>query len=207
MKPETKRKIVKIVSLTVVIAGIAVIIGWIFDIRALKSISPFWISMKFDTAIAFSFSGVILYSIAMAKEDEFDKAQVILSISSLIVILLMGTLLLSNLLGIHTGAEDLFIQETMPVAKTVIPGRPSFPTMVSFILIASGGIFTILQHKKLHIELKIIGFTVTVIGGLAAAGYILNVPLLYYFINGVNSAMACHTAILFSLLGLGLLCL
>jgi nitric oxide reductase large subunit len=52
-----------------------------------------------------------------------------------------------------------------------------------------------------------IGLIVGVIGALAVVGYIINAPLFYYFIAGVNSAMAFHTAILFVLLGMGLLCL
>jgi hypothetical protein len=61
MSPQ--RKIAKALSLVVIIAGIMVIIGWIFDIAILKSIFPHWVSMKFDTAIAFILSGITLYSI------------------------------------------------------------------------------------------------------------------------------------------------
>ena len=65
-------------SLVVIIASIMVIIGWIFDISILKSISPTWVSMKFDTAITFLLSGITLYFIIRAIEGEFDKAPVAL---------------------------------------------------------------------------------------------------------------------------------
>ncbi len=207
MTPEKKRKIAKVLSLVVIIAGVAVMIGWIFNIGILKSISPGWVSMKFDTAIAFVLSGISLYFIVRAIEGEFDKAQVVLSITSLIIMLLMGILFFSAILKIHTGIEELFIKETMLAAKTVAPGRPSVPTIISFILIASAGIFTILNPDKLQSKLKIIGLIVGVIGLLAVVGYIINSPALYYYVEGVNSAMACHTAVLFVLLGTGLLCL
>jgi hypothetical protein len=51
MTPEKKRNIAKVLSLAVIIAGVVVMIGWIFNIGILKSISPNWISMKFNTAI------------------------------------------------------------------------------------------------------------------------------------------------------------
>jgi len=35
-------------------------------------------------------------------------------------------------------------------------------------------------------------------------GYIINAPILYYTISGWSTAMALHTAILFVLLGIGL---
>lgn len=194
-------------SLVVSLAGVLVMMGWIFDINILKSISPTWVSMKFDTAITFLFSGITLYFIIRAVEGEFDKAQVALSITTLIIILLMGILFFSAFLGIHTGAESLFIQEAAGTIKTVTPGRPSVPTMLNFILIALAGILTMLNPEKVQLRLKIIGYVVGTIGALAIVGYIINAPLLYYFIEGRNSAMACHTAILFVLFGTGLLCL
>jgi len=207
MIQEKKRKTAKALSLIVIIAGIMVITGWIFDIGALKSISPSWVTMKLTTAIAFLLSGITLYFIVKAIEGEFDKAQVALSITSLIIILLMGTLFFSALLKIHTGVDDLFIKESATAVKSVAPGRPSLPTMLNFILIASAGILTLLNPGNLQPKLRLIGLTVGITGAVAVAGYIMNAPLLYYFIEGINTAMACHTAILFALLGMGLLCL
>jgi hypothetical protein len=207
MIPEKKRKTAKVLSLIVIIAAVMVIIGWIFDIGVLKSIFPAWVTMKLTTAIAFLLSGIALYFIVRAIEGEFDKALVALSITSLIIILLIGTLLFSAFLKIHTGVDGLFIKEPAGAVKTVTPGRPSVPTMLNFILMAVAGIFTILNPNKLQPKLRIIGLAVGTIGAAAVVGYIINAPLLYYFIEGINSAMACHTAILFVLLGMGLLCL
>lgn len=207
MTPEKKRKIAKGLSLVVIIAGVTVIIGWIFDIGILKSISPAWVSMKFDTAVAFVLSGITLYFITRAVEGEFDKAQVVLSITSLIIILLMGTLFFSAVLGINTGAEELFIKDKTANDKTIVPGQPSLPTMFNFILIAAAGILTTLNPGNLRSKLKIIGVIVGLIGSLAVVGYIFNTPVLYYFIEGVNSAIALHTAALFIVLGIGFICL
>ena len=184
-----------------------VIMGWIFDISVLKSIYPDWISMKFVTAGAFLLSGVSLYFMARGIEGDFDGALVVLSITSLTITLLMGILFFSTLLSVHTGVEDMFVKETRISTTTVSPGLPSGPTMVNFLLIALAGIFFILDHKNVRQKLKIIGLTVGLVGAVAIVGYGVNTPLLYYFIQGTNSAMACHTAILFVLMGLGLLCL
>lgn len=95
----------------------------------------------------------------------------------------------------------------MGAVKTVTPGRPSVPTMLNFIFIASAGILTILNPKQLRSKQRIIGLIVGIIGAVAVVGYIMNAPLLYYFMEGMNSAIAGHTAILFVLIGMGLLCL
>jgi hypothetical protein len=207
MKTEYKRKTARILSFIVMIAGIAVMTGWIFDIGILKSISPEWISMKFDTAIAFFLSGITLYCIARALDGDFDRAQVVLSITTLILVLLVGILFFSALLGLHTGAEDIFIKEPPGGVRTVIPGRPSMPTIMNFICIAIAGIMTILNPEKLRSKLRVFGLIIGAVGAAAVFGYLINVPLLYYFVEGLNSAMALHTAVLFILSGTGLLCL
>ncbi|MGE5197198.1 MAG: hypothetical protein ACM3IL_01675 [Deltaproteobacteria bacterium] len=207
LSQESKIKAAKLLSLAVIIPSVAVIIGWIFDVPFLKSISPVWISMKLDTAIAFMLSGVTLYLIARDQEGERDLAQVGLCITSLMIVLLMGILFFSTLLGIHTGAEDLFIKETKVAPMTVVPGRPSFPTTLNFLLLAIASIFVMLNIKNLRLGLKIIGMIIGLIGAVAIMGYIIKAPPLYYYIQGVNSAMSCHTAILFIFLGMGLLCL
>jgi hypothetical protein len=191
----------------VIIAGILVIIGWVFDIGVLKSMSPAWVSMKFTTAIAFVLSGITLYFIVRAIEGEFDKAQVVLSITSLTIILLMGLLFFSAVLKVHTGVEDLFIKETNVAPMSVVPGRPSIPTMFSFMLTGAAGILTILNPDKSRSRARIIGLIVGAIGAVAIVGYIIDAPILYYYIKGTNSAIACHTAGLFVLIGIGLICL
>ncbi|MHB8881073.1 MAG: hypothetical protein ACYC69_06115 [Thermodesulfovibrionales bacterium] len=207
MVSEKKRRSVKILSLIVSLTGMLVIAGWIFDISSLKSISPAWVTMKLSAAFAFLLSGIILYFIVRAIEGEFDKAQVALSITSLLIILLMGTMFLSAFLKIHTGVDDLFIKEPDGAVMTTNPGRPSVPTMLNFIFVASAGILTILNPHNLPSKLRTIGLTIATIGAVAVAGFVINAPLLYYFIEGINSAMAIHTAILFVLLGMGLTCL
>jgi hypothetical protein len=207
MTPEKRKKTAKILSLVVILAGFMVIIGWIFDIGILKSISPAWVSMKFTTAFAFVLSGITLYFIVRAAEGEFDKAQVALSITSLLIILLMGTLFFSAVLKIRTGAEDLFIKEAAGTAKTVTPGRPSMPTMVNFLMVAAAGILTTLNPVNLRSKLRIIGLIIGSIGMLAIVGYIVDKPSFYYYVEGINSAVACHTAALFMVLGIGFLCL
>ena len=206
MPNKTKFTFVKVLSLVVTAAGLAVMAGWIFDFVLIKSIAPAFVSMKFSTAFAFMVSGISLYFLARAREGEFEKAQVALSITSFILAILMGLFFFSALFGIETGVENLFVKDSGD-AKSVVAGMPSVPTMISFLLIALAGIITILNPAGVITMLKIIGGLVGVICALAAIGYVFSAPMLYYFIPGANSAMALHTALLFVIMGTGLLCL
>jgi len=207
MTPEHKIRTAQTLSHIVTLAGILVMAGWISGVGALTSISPVWIPMKFTTAFAFTLSGVLLYFIAEFIGGRTDAAQVVLPAAVLTILLLMGLMFFSHMLGAHTGLEDLFVVEKPGAVKTVVPGLPSLPTMIGFILISSGGILAMFNFRGLRRAFKYIGLAVGALGAAAAAGYVLGIPGLYYFRPGVNSAMAFNTALLFVLLGTGFLCL
>jgi hypothetical protein len=206
MNKKLSNMLIKVLSIFVAAAGLTVMIGWVFDIGVLKSLSPSWVSMKFSTAVAFVASGVSLYSIVRVMEGEFDMAQVVLSLTSLTITLLMGVLFCSAVFSIPTGVENLFIKESGEI-KSAAPGQPSVPTMINFLLMAVAAILTLQHPVRLLPKLRMIGIAVGLIGILATAGYLFNTPLLYYYLEGLNSAMALHTALLFVVLGTGLLCL
>ncbi len=206
MPNKTNLTFVKVLSGIVAAAGLAVMAGWIFNVVLVKSVAPGLITMKFSTAFAFVVSGITLYFLVRAREGEFEKAQVALSITSFILALLMGLLFFSAVFGIETGIESLFVRDTGD-ARSVVPGMPSIPTTFNFLLVALAGILAILNPTGKRQKFRTIGAILGVTGALAAAGYVLGAPLLYYFIPAVNSAMALHTALLFVALGAGLLCL
>jgi hypothetical protein len=201
-----KTIVAKTLSLLITASGLAVMAGWLFDVAALKSLGSAWISMKFPTAFSFVVSGASLFFLARAREGEPDTAQVALFISSFILMLLMGLIFFSAVLNIRTGIEDLFVKDPGG-ANCVLPGRPSAPTMINFLLIALAGILTLVNAGGIRFKLKAIGVIIGFTGALALIGYAVDAPLLYYYIEGKNSAMALHTAGLFILWGAGLLCL
>ena len=187
------------------LCGLAVMMGWFFNIGVLKSILPIWVSMKFSTALSFFLSGIMLCSIARFQKKDGDLAVIILPITSTIILLLMMTLLASTVIGVNVGVEEIFVKESMTAVRSVAPGRPSVATMINFILMAIAGFLTSFDFKGFSKNLTTIGATVGLIGAVAVLGYILNQPLLYFMVPGKSSAMACHTAILFVIWGLGLI--
>jgi hypothetical protein len=202
-----KTRIVKLLSLVISSSGLAVMAGWIWDIPVLKSLSPAWISMKFLTAFSFVVSGITLYYLARSLEGAVDAAQVALSITSFVLILLMGLIFFTTIFNLQTGIETLFIRDAAGEKTCITPGKPSVPTMICFILIALAGILSLVNAEKFRFKFKIIGCLISFIGALAIIGYAVDAPLLYYYIEGKNSAIAFHTAGLFVLSGAGLLCL
>jgi hypothetical protein len=75
---ENKKNATKMAAIAVSLAGISVMLGWLFNIHLLTSISPAWVSMKISTAICFFLSGVSLYYMAKAREGDSETAQIVL---------------------------------------------------------------------------------------------------------------------------------
>jgi hypothetical protein len=194
---------VKLLAFIVTISGVMVMTGWVLEIEVLKSILPMWVTMKFTTALSFFLSGLILYFVMSAKKQKSDLAQLILTISVLIILLTMVSLLLSTVFKVRTGIEDFFVEELEGAINTATPGRPSIGTMLNFILVATTGVLTMYEVKKISVIIYIIGLVIFAIGGMAILGYIITVPYLYFLIEGYSTAMAIHTAFLFMLLGVG----
>jgi len=197
------RIISQILAIIVILGGIIVMFGWFLDVPLLKSILPFWVSMKFITALSFLGSGILLLLLSLKEKNEAYNFLIL--IISFAIFLLMVTFLISLFMNISTGIESLFFKETAGAVKTTVPGVPAIPTIICFILIAlSGLIFS--YDSETSVGYVLSGILITLIGGLAVLGYLINIPIFYYTFEGYTS-MAFHTAIFFVLLGIGLILL
>ena len=193
------------ISIFVGCTGLAVMFGWVFDIGWLKSIRPDFVTMKFATAMSFLFSGITLYYISRIRFYQAATAMAILPVSVMVILLSMVTFLASTMLDIYIGIEMLFVEEAPGAVETVTPGRPSVGTMIAFLLVAYTGVAAMLRPENLPLQLLLVGLVVLAMGLLAVCGYILDMPMLYYYVEGgISTAMALHTAILFVMLGVGL---
>ena len=188
----------------VTIASLIVMVGWFLDIDILKRIVPGFVTMKYTTSLAFFFSGANVFLIAKQIRDRSDWIEVVLPISALMVSILMGTGLLSVIFGFTSGIENLFVKETADALFTAVPGRPSIGTMSAFILAVIASLSALIDSKKNRVVYMITGPLIVVLGGTALIGYVLGNPVLFYLIDGISTAMAVHTALLFIFLGAGI---
>lgn len=194
-------RLATIVSLVVILTGITVMVGWFLDITTLKSILPQYPTMKFITAFSFVLSGLILFFITRYEEGCKSLANVIIPISGFMITLVMVTIFISTFIDIYTGIEGLFIEESSNPTQVNIPGRPSIGTMMAFILIAFISWFYSLKPNQSKSVLVGFGSVIVAIGCLGILGYMIGVHSFYFDFNNISSAMALHTSILFSILG------
>lgn len=200
----SKETFVKTLGVIVTISGLAVIIGWLYDIPVIKSISPNWISMKFITAISFVLSGFILYFITQVKTENLAAKQIVLSVAALSILMIMVTFIAGLIFGIHTGLEGMFVYDIDQLINVSTPGRPSIPAIICFILTAVSAILVLLEVNKLKFLLKTTGIIIALIALTAVAGYVFNIPPLYYSVKNISNPIAFHAAALFIVVGTGI---
>ena len=193
-------KIAKVISYVIIAVSILVMLGWLFDIQALKSIHPEWVTMKFATALSFFISGIILRCILCSKVGN-KTAEMVLSVATITLLIFIGPLLASALLGFEPiYGSSLFAEEG---TLSSFPGMPSISTLLNFFLIFVAGLCILfrLNEKPLYLIAGFLGAS----GLIAIIGYAANVPFLYFSIKGISTAVALHTAALFMLWGIGLM--
>ncbi len=202
-----KNNTIKVIAGFVSGAGILVVIGWVSDISIFKSIGPSFITIKFITALSFLLSGILLYLLAKTENKKSETVEIALPLVASFILMFIGILFFSWLLGINSGFENIFVHEAAGAVKTTKPNALSIPTIFAFLLIALSGFAGFFSERHKKNLFKTVGYIVATIGGVAVFGYILNNPLVYYYVPNINTGMALYTAILFMLVGIGFLLL
>lgn len=186
-------------SVIVVIIGLTVLFGWLFDIEVLKSLSPSWISMKTNTAICFLLGGISIYfqnSTGQVVKHSYKK---IISVSSAGI---FGFIALLNLFEyffeINLGIDEIIFKDPNPFG-ILYHGRMARITIVCFLLLSLSNIFIdykIFKYPGFQIPVLLTG----IISLVGLAGYILGAEEMFSF-EGFNT-MAFLTVICFFLLAI-----
>jgi hypothetical protein len=174
-------------GLVTVLISSLVIAGWILHIPLLTSVSPDFISMKFNTALCFFFTGIALLNIG--KQNGKKSCVVCL----VIVILIALLTLIEYIFSINIGIDELFWVEGPGTPYTVYPGRPSALTAVNFLLL-SFVLFSI-RNRKIFLLSWLALFISLLIAAVSIISYFFGNPELISIPS--LTVIALHTALLF----------
>src|SRR5580704_14150363 len=122
-------------SVISILVGIGVLIGYAFNIVALKSIMPFWLPMKANTAVCFILSGIVVWK--LRKESEITRqARLIASICAFIILLFSVLTFAEYLWNFNLGVDQLLFHDKIEIDEIIYPGRTSVATTVSLFLLS-----------------------------------------------------------------------
>jgi PAS domain S-box-containing protein len=184
-------------SLAIILLGGLVLLGWAFDIAALKSILPGLATMKPNTALSFVMAGASLW--LLQGEPSLLKRR--LALAGAISVTVLALLTLSqDLFGWNLGLDQLLFRDMLPAGSMAPPGRMSPATAFNFSLI--GGALLLLDVKRGRERwlAQILLLLAGIVALLALVGYVYGIQSLYRL--SPFSSMALHTALTFFVLSL-----
>lgn len=189
---------VRMLPLLGVMTGTGVMVGWFYDWEWAKSLIVGKVTMKFTTALCFALAG-LMGMIGLSPQRTVLR-EIVVGIGAMLIGTVMLSQLVANVAAQPSLWDTLFVQPDLGgEQQTVTPGRPSVGTMTAFFLYSIMGVTWTQGFRGVALWL---GRAVMAIGCLGVAGYVLGLPHLYYYFKDASTAMAVHTAILFTILGM-----
>ncbi|MCC5607459.1 PAS domain S-box protein [Nostoc sp. CHAB 5834] len=215
-KIPTNSLVAKVASAIAVFVGSLILVGWCLGIEVLKRGffgSP--ATMKVNTALCFVLCGVSLWLFLKATnqgsreertiENSSHSSILISRVCAIAVTTIAALTLCEYLFGWNLGIDELLFRDLSTSIATSHPGRMGANTAVNFMLVSVA--LQILIHPKNHRSYwyaQIIALIATLISFQALMGYAYKVKVLYG-LAPYTTSMAFHTALLFSLLNMGIL--
>ena len=189
----------KVASATVIVVGVVVIAGWVFDITVLTSVLPAWPRMVPNTALSFVLLGVSLWLLREELDELVTARRRMAQVSAAIVVVISGLTLAEYLFGWQLLIDELYSRELFGLTKGSNPLRMAPHTAFDFFLLSWALLLLNVQLRRGFRPAQFLALAGALVGLLTIVGYIYSAPS---FIG----SMAIHTNISFFLLSAGILC-
>jgi signal transduction histidine kinase len=182
--------------------GVAVLVGWVFDITALKTMLPGRSAMKANTAVAFLLCGLAVAFAAGAPGVPRRRLVALLAGGAALI---GGMAFAEELLSFNSGIDELLFRDPGGPSRVSRPGRMTPSTAFCFLAVAGALTLTVMP-ERLRLQLPLaaaLSATAASIGLLFLVADISNKMLGYRW--GRANSMALHTALGFVCLGVAVL--
>lgn len=131
--PPRARALARVCACFAALLGVAVLVGWAFDVGVLKTVFPGLESMKVNTALGLIALGSALLAGSGRKEGARRRAASRL-LGALVAALGLATIAEYGFL-LDLGIDELFVSDPAAVSAGLAPGRPGLSTALCFVLL------------------------------------------------------------------------
>lgn len=169
--------------------AIATILGWMFDVSALKNPFADQPPVAPSTAVCFLLCVGALDCIAKNGDRRLKQMASALAGSALLIALCV---LVHYFVHSFFDLDQIFSATNLSTEKGFSPGRMAPNTAICFVLL-SGGILFALRQRTAKIVAQVLATTLALVSGVSSLGYMYGEPKLYGL--GVFTPMAFPTAL------------
>jgi signal transduction histidine kinase len=194
-------------SVVAMFVGALVLFGWAFGLAALKSFHAEMAQMYPMTAVCFVALGAALW-LSQKQPSQIGRAILQRKVAAQTCALFaafVGTVTLAEyFLGMNVGLDELLFRKALSIVQVPFPGRMAHVTGLEFVIL--GAALVLLNAGSWSSQRVALYFALagTVIGLIALVGYAYGAEALYRI--STFSSVELQTALLFTLLGLAILC-
>ncbi|MEI7452278.1 MAG: PAS domain-containing sensor histidine kinase [Candidatus Falkowbacteria bacterium] len=193
----------KVSSVLLVVLGVLVIIGWVYNIGVLKSVIPGLMDMKVNAAICIILVGLSLCLYQWVASKSYWRNNII-RLFSLTILFLSSAAIYEYFSGQNTGLDQLIIKEAANTITTAAPGRMAFTSALGFLLTCIGLFFLSFKTTKFDKFIQFLALIVGVDGMICFFAYIYGSSGMMFGLI-FSTAMALHAAIAFIVISFALL--
>ncbi|MBD2775519.1 hypothetical protein [Iningainema tapete] len=186
-------------SIGAILIGIAVILGWIFDVQLLKSVLPGLVAMKANTATGLILAGA---SVWLWHRRSPPITQYTAQVCAVIVLLIGLLTLIEYGFNVDLHIDQLLFKAPLDPINDAAPGRMAVHTAFNFLLLGSALLLFNIPHPN-WFAAQVLALMVFQIAFLGILGYFYGNAYFYRF--GSITSIAIHTAVAFILLSCGIL--
>lgn len=195
----TTRAVSRLCSVLAMAIGIIVLVGWHFDLKALKDMQA-GMTMKANAAVCLLLGGLSLWLLQGTQAGRMHRlGQVLAGVVALVGGLTFG----EHLFGWNLGIDQALYQEPPGEIGTASPGRMGPPVSICFLLYGASLMLLNVRTPRWRILSQLLTLMGGAIALLGLIGYLYNVPSLYALPTYTGIAM--HTAASLVLLSIGIL--
>ncbi|HEY4266481.1 MAG TPA: ATP-binding protein [Micropepsaceae bacterium] len=189
------RSVSRLIAALTAVVGLLVCLGWAAGIPALKSLFPGFPEMKVNSALAFIFAGLSLWLLNGLRFSRTAARAVALAI----VVIALVTLV-EYVFGFQAGIDQLIAADR--TGDSPYPGRIPLTGAVAFALLGTA-LSSVDVRQKNRWPAQWLAILVSAISFAVILGYAYDVTSIYR--ARVSGPVALHGAILFFLLGFGVI--
>lgn len=181
------------ISIAITLIGVVVLLGWIFDISAIKSVPLDLASMKSNTAACFILTGISIF-LQQTRRSRLWTISVAKVFASCVALIGLLTIL-EYIFDCSLGMDQLIVKDLSPDVSTFSPGRMSPNTALNFLVIGITLLILNVKIRNTYHPFQYLNLATSAISLLAFVTYVYDIRSLYFVVP--YRGMALHTTVTF----------